>query len=64
MKEFIRKTYISAVVSSCILFGFCACCVAYQNIRQIGFGEYRNAIEYKDGTLYIFDYNVHSQSKK
>jgi hypothetical protein len=56
MKEFIRKTYISAVVSSCILFGFCACCVAYQNIRQIGFGEYRNAIEYKDGTVYFFDY--------
>ena len=56
MKEFIRKTYISAVVSSCILFGFCACCVAYQNIRQIGFGEYRNAIEYKDGNFRFFDY--------
>ena len=56
MKEFIRKTYISAVVSSCILFGFCACCVAYQNIRQIGFGEYLNAIEYKDGNFRFFDY--------
>ena len=56
MKEFIRKTYISAVVSSCILFGFCACCVAYRNIRQIGFGEYRNAIEYKDGNFRFFDY--------
>lgn len=56
MKEFIRKAYISAVVSSCILFGFCAVCVAYQNIRQVGFGEYRNAIEYKDGTLRFFDY--------
>lgn len=56
MKEFIRKMYISAVISSCILFGFCAVCVAYQNIRQVGFGEYRKAIEYKDGTLRFFDY--------
>ena len=46
MKEFVRKMYSSAVVRSCLLFGFCGCCIAYQNIRQIGFGEYRNAIKY------------------
>ena len=56
MREFIRKMYISAVVSSCILFGFWSICTAYRNIRQIGFGEYRNAIEYKDGNFRFFDY--------
>ncbi len=63
MKEFIRKMYISAVISSCILFGFCACCVAYQNIRKIGFGEYRSAIEFKDGTIYFFDYQKELKKK-
>lgn len=58
MKEFIRKTYISAVISSCILFGFCAVCKAYENTRQVGFGEYRNAIEYKNGTFRFFDYEL------
>jgi hypothetical protein len=63
MKEFIRKMYISAVISSCILFGFFAVCVAYQNIRQVGFGEYRNAIEFKDGTIYFFDYQKNINNK-
>lgn len=58
MREFIRKMYISAVVSSCILFGFWSICTAYRNIRQIGFGEYRNAIELSDGNLKIFDYSI------
>ena len=56
MKGFIRKAYISAVVSSCILFGFFAVCKAYEGTRQIGFGEYRRAVEFKDGTLYFFVY--------
>lgn len=56
MKDFIRKAYISAVVSSCLLFGFSGVCVAYQNIRQVGFGEYRKAIEFENGTFRFFDY--------
>lgn len=56
MKDFIRKAYISAVLSSCLLFGFWAICEAYENTRQVGFGEYRNAIDYKDGTIYLFDF--------
>ena len=58
MRDFIRKMYISAVVSSCILFGFWSICNAYRNIRQIGFGEYRNAIELSDGRLNFFDYSI------
>lgn len=63
MKEFVRKMYISAVVSSCLLFGFCGCCIAYQNIRQIGFGEYRNAIEIEEDTFRFFDYEKDLKKK-
>lgn len=56
MREFIRKMYISAVVSSCILFGFWSVCVAYSNIREVGFGEYRSAIEIENGKIYFFDF--------
>lgn len=63
MKEFVRKMYISAVVSSCLLFGFCACCVAYRNIRQVGFGEYRNAIEIEENTFRFFDYEKELKKK-
>ena len=49
---------ISAVITSCILFGFIAVCRAYSGIRKIGFGEYRSAIEIKDGEIKIFDYTI------
>jgi len=63
MKEFLRKMYISAVVSSCILFGFCAVCSAYKGIRQTGFGEYRNAIEIEEGKFRFFDYEKELKSE-
>ncbi len=56
MKDFLRKTILSAVVSSCILFGFLTACKAYEGIRQTGFGEYRNAIEITENEIKIFDY--------
>ncbi len=56
MKDFLRKMIVSAVISSCILFGFMAACKAYSSIRKIGFGEYRSAIEIKDGEIKVFDY--------
>ena len=58
MKGFFRKMIISAVVSSCVLFGFLAVCKAYSGIRKIGFGEYRSAIEIKDGEIKIFDHTI------
>lgn len=56
MKEFIRKMMLSAVVTSCILWGFLGICEAYSGIREVGFGEYRNAIEIEDGKIKIFDF--------
>lgn len=58
MKDFVRKMMISAVVTSCILWGFIGVCEAYSSIREIGFGEYRKAIEIEDGRLKIFDFKL------
>ena len=54
--DFLRKMILSFVVSSCILFGFWGICEAYEGIRQVGFGEYRNAIEIEDGKIRFFDF--------
>lgn len=56
-KEFLRKFYISFIVTICIFLGFLSVCKAYENIRKISFGEYRSAIEIKDGNFKFFDYS-------
>lgn len=58
MKDFIRKMTVSVIVSLCIIFGFWAMCKAYSGIRQIGFGEIRNAVEIKEKEIRFFDYIV------
>ncbi len=56
MKNGIRKFYISFTVTCCIIFGFLAVCIAYENIRATEYGENRRAVAYKDGIIYFFDY--------
>jgi hypothetical protein len=56
--DFLRKMIISALVSSCLLFGFWAVCEAYKGIRQTGFGEYRSAIEIEDNKIKFFDFEL------
>ena len=48
IKIFLRTVYISSVIIFCLLLGFFGVCKAYEGIRLVGFGEYRNAIEIKD----------------
>ena len=55
---FFRSFFLSAVIMFCIFFGFLGMAKAYENIRLIGFGEYRSAIEVKDGVLKIFDFEI------
>lgn len=57
-KIFFRTVYLSSVIMFCIMLGFLGIAKAYENIRLIGFGEYRSAIEYKNGVLNIFDYKI------
>lgn len=55
-KTFLRSFYLSSVVVFCLIFAFYGISEAYKNIRRIGFGEYRNAIEIGDGKLEILDF--------
>ncbi len=54
-KIFLRSFYISAVVIFCIFIAFFGISKAYENIRLIAFGEYRNAVEIKENELRFFD---------
>ena len=56
MKNSLRKFYVSFIFTSCIVFGFLAVCVAYENIRATEYGDNRRAIAVEDGKFYFFDY--------
>lgn len=58
MKLYFKTLYISSVVIFCLLFGSIGIAKAYENIRLVGFGEYRSAIEIEDGKLKIFDMEI------
>ena len=58
MKIYFKSLYISSVLIFCLLFGFIGMAKAYENIRLVGFGEYRSAIEIEDGKLKIFDMEI------
>ena len=54
-KIFLRSFYITAVIFICLFIAIYGMAKAYVNIRLIGFGEYRNAVEIKDGEFKFFD---------
>lgn len=58
LKIFIRSFYISAVIMLCLLFGSAGIAKAYSAMRLTAFGEYRQAIDFKDGKLRIFDFEI------
>lgn len=49
---------MSSLILFCLLFGFFGMAKAYENTRQIGFGEYKKAVAYEDGVLRIFDFEL------
>ncbi len=57
-KIFLRSLYISSVVFFCLFIGIYGISKAYENIRLIGFGEYRSAIEVTETKIKIFDYEI------
>ena len=57
-KIFFRTVKLTSVILTCVLIGFFGITKSYENIRRIGFGEYRKAIEFKDGTLKFFDFEI------
>lgn len=57
-KIFLRSLYISSVVFFCLFIGIYGISRAYESIRLIGFGEYRDAIEITENEIKIFDYEI------
>lgn len=57
-KIFLKSFYITAMIITCLLIALIGTTKAYESIRQIGFGEYRRAIDYENGTLIFFDFTI------
>lgn len=56
MKLFFKSFYISLVIALCF-FAFCfGICKIYENIRLIGFGEYKDAVEITNASIRILDF--------
>ena len=54
-KIFLKSFYISSVITFCLALAIFGTTKAYENIRLIGFGEYRKAIEVNENEIKIFD---------
>lgn len=55
---FFRAAVITAVILSCVIGGGVGICRAYENTRRTAYGDYRPAVEYKDGILKFFDFEI------
>ena len=49
----VRFTSAFLLAALILIYGFSK---SYSQLRRIGFGEYKSAVEYTDGTLRIFDF--------
>ncbi len=56
---FFRTVYITSVILFCLFIAFYGIAKAYENIRLIGFGEYRSAVELGDGEFSFFDFSFY-----
>lgn len=67
MKRNKRSVYlftISFVITACIIGGFLATCIAYENIVKTAYGEYKRAVEIDGGRLRIFDFEYKTVGKQ
>ena len=58
VKLFFKSFFISSTLVFCLCFGILGTMKAYEQIRLIGFGEYRNAIEIENGNIKFFDFTL------
>jgi len=58
IKVFLRTMVIATVVIICFIFAFLSICKIYENIRYIGYGEYKNAIEITEENIRILDFTI------
>ena len=57
-KIFLRTVKYTSLILFCLIIGFYGMAKSYENIRKIGFGEYRKAIEFEDGKINFFDFQI------
>lgn len=57
-KLFVKTVKISSIFVFCALFGILAAAEAFEGIREVAYGEYREALEYEDGVLKFFDFEI------
>lgn len=55
---FFRTAVITLVILFCVIGGGVGICRAYENTRRVAYGDYRPAVEYKDGILKILDFEI------
>ena len=56
MKLFLKSFYISFVIVACVLIFAFGISKTYENIRLIGFGEYKEAVEITSTSIRILDF--------
>jgi len=55
---FFKSWFLTTIIIICTLVAFFGTTKAYEGIRLIGYGENRRAIEFKEGVLYVFDFEI------
>ena len=58
MKAFIKSFYLSAVIALRLFIGIYGTAKAYENMRLIGFGEYKKAVQLDGNVLRILDFEI------
>ena len=58
LKVFFRTVGISSVIAFCLIFGFMAAAKAYENTVRIGYGVYKQAVDWDENGLRIFDFII------
>lgn len=56
MKLFFKSFYISLCLALCIFIASFGVALAYENIRLIGFGEYKKAVEIDSESIRLLDF--------
>lgn len=62
IKIYLRSFGLTAVIIFCLTFTIWGSANAYEGIRQVGFGDYSSAFEFKNGTLRLFDFEINLYS--
>lgn len=57
-KTFWRSVYLSAVLLLCLILGTAGVGRAYEKTKEIGFGEYKKAVEYDGETIRLLDFEI------